>query len=120
MNPKMNPILTNADLACLAGLFDGEGTAGVYLHKQRNNRNIPIRSPQVAVAMTDPDPIRFLALCLGGNVYTCGRRTRGNRPVYKWVRAHRKALHAAQALLPWVKNESKVEQLCRITQHYGM
>ena len=111
---SMNPILTRGDLLYLAGLFDGEGSAGVYKH------NISLNAyPQIALGMTDKEPVQFIAFCLGGNIYS---KDKARNPKYKkyyvWKVGCQKAYSAAKQLLPYVKNPAKIRQLTTVVNHY--
>ena len=109
------PILTEGDLLYIAGLFDGEGSAGVYKHADRR-----MKRAQVCMGMTDPDPIRFLALCFGGKVYEIQSNLPNRKLRYDWRLADRRALGVANQLLPYVKNLSKVKQLTSIVEYFNM
>lgn len=120
------PILTPVDLSYLAGLFDGEGYAGVC------NKNIKAKlgrssriaiMPLMALQMTNRDPVYFYSLYFGGSClpYQSERLTKKGTPeklCYRWSLAYQKAYYVAKAIFPFVKNESKVRQLASIIHHY--
>lgn len=127
------PILTEGDLLYCAGLFDGEGSAGVYDHKGKYNYlrkdgttiKVKGKQPILSVVMSDSDPIWFLSLCFGGNVtkYTPKQKVGAKsqyKLVHRWGASSRKALEVAKVLYQYVKNNSKAEQLNTIVSYYGL
>lgn len=112
-----SPILTSTDLAYLAGLFDGEGHAGVYRHKQTvKGRSYETLVGHITITMTDPEPVRFFALCFPGQYYSkmCSPSRLKYKPVYRWQCSSRQARGVAKMLLPYVKNLAKVKQLEKV------
>jgi len=105
LNPSRYPILTEADAQYLAGLFDGEGHAGVH------------GRPRLMVKMGDRDPIDFFTLCLGGSrsISDDNRGTTQGRPRKRMygVSINRLAelARAVPILHTYCKNESKINQL---------
>lgn len=120
----MTPILTAVDLSYLAGIFDGEGTAGVYHHPNKyqytlKNGTTGIRTGKnvrIAVNMTDVDPVYFLGLCFGGSINK--GKTQTGKVLYRWSVSTRQALSAANRLQPFLKNQAKVAQLQSIIDYY--
>lgn len=110
------PTLTAVDLAYLAGLFDGEGTAGMHTYSQvRGSSKRPVKKATMAVQMTDPDPVRFFALCFPGSYQsahlTPSAKAQGYKPVYRWQCSARNARLVAAQLIPYSKNLAKIQQL---------
>ena len=101
------------ELAYLAGLFDGEGCAGVYRYTSRNNRAYPL----MTVQMCDPGPVDEFHRVFGG-YRAIQPRKNARRPVHVWLVSHRKALTAAQSLLPYCHNDAKRAQMNEIIRHY--
>ena len=127
------PILTEGDLLYIAGLFDGEGTGGVYKARSKyflKNGEERIstggQTYRIAIGMTDVDPIRFLHLCFGGSfsmrLYPLGKAKHKacHKPMYDWSLSNRKARDFASAILPYVKNLSKVAQLEKVVNAYDL
>lgn len=124
---KQHPFnILNSRLAYIAGLFDGEGSAGVYVvNHNRTNRSSKVREtykhflPVAQLKMTDKDPVMFMKECFGGWYGTSKPAKPINRgPIHEWKVSHRKALMFAQTILPWCINESKRKQLQGILDHY--
>lgn len=108
------PLLSVGDLLYLAGLFDGEGHANVYACGP-NKSNLAGR---IQINMIDRDPIAFFAFAFNAHCVGQYSKTKIGKPVYTVQLTSRKALRVAQDLLPYVKNESKVRQLRKITSFY--
>jgi hypothetical protein len=109
----MFPILTTADKSYLAGLFDGEGTAGIWKsgHTKAGNRCRPC----AAIGMCDLDPIKFFQLCFGGSLYVDKRdiKTNGKHKrmyLLSW-RGNKEIRYLIGSILPFSKNETKISQL---------
>ncbi len=113
---KDRPILTDTDLAYLGGLFDGEGSAGMYTYNQtRPAGRKAVRKATMQLTMTDPEPVRFMALCFPGSYQgkhqTPYGKQHGYKHTYRWTCSARNARLVATTLLPFVKNLAKVKQL---------
>ena len=98
----------------LAGLFDGEGCAGVWKIKSRNYRDTPI----VVVAMTDRRPVREYHKAFGGYFRDGFKKTPNGKPIYEWRVSHQAALRVACALIEYSRNPSKQKQFTEILKHY--
>lgn len=99
----------------LAGLFDGEGCAGVWKLKHRKTP-----APIVTLSMTTRAPVKFCHDIYGGYFRDGFKKIPGNKSVYEWRVSHRQALKVAMDLIPYVRNPEKIEQLGRILEHYGV
>lgn len=114
----MRLAFTDGDVArsaYLAGIFDGEGHAGVHHLPSRGNRAYPVAT----VAMTDGEPVRLFRAVFGG-YYRSYKKATVRKRVHVWFVSHRKALAVATALLPWTRNRSKIRQFGSILKHYGV
>lgn len=114
-----NPVV----LAYIAGLFDGEGTAGVYIINRSPSRKYPkgarVISLVAAIKMTDAAPVRFVHSVFGGSFAIIPPKLLQKRKqVYYWTVSYRKAQKFAETILPYIKNPSKVAQLTKILDHY--
>jgi hypothetical protein len=105
--------LTEAEIAWLAGLLEGEGCFGV---KGPNPSNAH-RYPYVVVRMTDRDVVERVATLMGGNVvtrsHTPSMRSRGEQPIYRYWLVGSRALHVMRLLRPWMgeRRTAKVDAL---------
>lgn len=111
IQPRKKP--TRTRLAYLAGLFDGEGCAGVWNITARGGQPTPIATVQ----MTDAEPVKAFQEAFGG-YYHEGFPKHMQKPVYAWRVSHRKAEIVAKALLPFTLNGSKRMQWMKILEHY--
>jgi hypothetical protein len=110
-----------ANLNYIAGIIDGEGTAGVYIinrspsktHKNGYGTAMPV----IAVKMCDSDPVQACHEAFPG-FFKKLRSTPGRKDVYCWTVSHRRALDCAVTMLPFLRNKSKIEQIQSIVIHY--
>ena len=96
-----------------AGLFDGEGSAGVYSAKHQYGL-----VPTVQLAMTDKAPVKFFADTLGFHLYKNKKKTKSGKAIWRTQVTCQKALKAATLLLLFVKNPAKTKQLKKIVMYY--
>ena len=115
----------NVNLVYLAGLFDGEGNAGVW-HIERKVSNparlasgrktiSPRDVPALQLKMTDEAPVKLLHNTFGGCFFTY--KIPSGKTVYGWRTSHRKAEIAAKALRPFVL--VKGQQLDKVLAYYN-
>lgn len=104
----------------LAGLFDGEGSAGIYLINRHNDRGYKYkaRTPQVSVRMCDAEPVLAFVEAFGGKVYLT-KPPAPRKHVFSWTRQYRKALAVAEALLPYTRNQRQRNKFLAIIEHYS-
>jgi hypothetical protein len=124
------PILNEGDLLYLGGLFDGEGSAGVYSYLNRGHRRkdgtynwYQSNTTNISVNMTDPMPVYFIALCFGGSVTKVTNKKRKKdggqcKPSFAWRAKLSLSRKIASALIQYVKNPSKVVQLQKVIDYY--
>jgi hypothetical protein len=98
----------------LAGLFDGEGYAGLVKHGGHSKTH-----PEIIVQMSDREPIDLLHDLFGGSVQT---RKQGNgfKTQYRWVVTTRDAHRVARTIIPFVRIHRRWEALKSILDHYLM
>lgn len=99
----------------LAGVFDGEGHAGI--HKGLSRGKYSYMSPRLQVRMCDKEVVDEFPKLLGGRVYK-GGVTKNGKQMYQWAVASRKAQTAAFILRPFVRNSAKQVQLERVLGFY--
>ena len=102
----------------IAGLFDGEGTAGVYWS---NHGGKPRWLVVAAVAMCDADPVKLCHSTFGGWYGAQKpdiRRNKPWRPQFVWRVTGKTSLAFAETILPYLRNESKKLQLGKIVSYY--
>lgn len=85
-----------ASLAYAAGLFDGEGSVGVYIKS-----NGSIDTAQLTMGMVDPKPVLFMQALFGGGVIKLDKSSRGYRTAWQWSIHSDNALNAAKLMLPY-------------------
>jgi hypothetical protein len=110
----------------LAGLFDGEGNAGVFHIQRRKSSPARLASgrqwvcaqdvPCMQLKMTDKDPVKLLHDSFGGSFSQYVIKS--GKTAYVWRVTHRKALAAALALRPHSRNLAKHEQLDKVINYY--
>jgi hypothetical protein len=88
-----------------AGLFDGEGSVGVYAAPPKQC------IVRMSVGMSTPYGPAIFAELFGGHVKLCShRRPKGAtgdtyQPVYHWFLTSERAARALQELLPWLREK---------------
>lgn len=103
------------DIAWAAGIFDGEGTGGLWPYKQRGG---VITKPEMALSMTCEKTIRTFHEVVGvGTVYTLKLREEHHKPQWRWAVAYRGALAVAQLFFPYAV--TKRDTLRAFLAHYG-
>jgi len=89
------------EAAYLAGLVDGDGTIGVYMHR-RNGANY---SPRLRLAMTDKGVLDYLSSVWGGNVvessYSTGRLGTKRYYILQWM-AHSVLMDILFRIMPFL------------------
>ena len=118
-------MISDTDIAFIAGLFDGEGciTYKQYMRKRKHNKKAyPTWSIRMEMAMTDESVLRWVHEVLGvGTVVRKprkGLRKDGTKYLmqYKWRCTFRDAYKICRLIWPWSKTKlHKVEQ---IIDHY--
>lgn len=88
------------DLSYVAGLLDGEG------HLKVAKRGV-WHSPYIALGMTDPEPVRFVASLFGGSVRRYHSKRENRKPAYQWARCGRQAAAIARAIEPYLRIPQK-------------
>ena len=116
-------------LAYLGGLFDGEGSAGVYQIKRKhypNGSEYKTHVPTMQIRMCDPEPVAFM-LDVFPNAWHGTTQPNGlskaglkKKVVYEWRSSHKRALTIAIELYPYLINEHKKAQVASIIKHYGV
>jgi len=101
------------ELAYAAGLFDGEGS--ISLVRQRINRS---HSPQVAVASTDHEVIRWFQQRFGGSVVTKPPRKSSHSVSYDWRLTDRRALDFLKLIRPYLIIERKIRRIDLLLKDY--
>ncbi len=94
--------MRKTDLAYVAGIVDGEGCIGLYLHQSKKRR--PFYVLQVTVANTNEWLIQWLKFSFGGSVHLriCDEPT-NCRPQWYWIIAAKKALEFLMLVSPYLR-----------------
>ena len=119
-------MVSETDIAYLAGLFDGEGNIQYkqYMRQRRNNEKpYPTWSIRMEVAMTDESTIRYMHEVLGVGTLTKkprkGLRKDGTKYLmqYRWRCTFRDAYYVC--LLLWPHAHTKLEKIQQVIDHYS-
>jgi len=108
----------SAQLAYLAGLFDGEGSISRYQEMRKGRKN-PTWVIRCEINMTDRAIIKWLHETLGfGSFYKKppSAKQLGRQMQYRWCCSYRDALKFANLLLPHARVKRK--KLQQIIKHY--
>ena len=113
-------MLREADLAYIAGLFDGEGSIQYkqYMRKRtHNSKAYPTWAIRMEIAMTDKSVLLWVCEALGtGTVHS--RKVRpGRKKQWRWRCSHRQAFYVARLLWPYI--HIKIEGIQKIIEHYS-
>lgn len=99
--------MKKTDLAYIAGLFDGEGSIGIYLNQSKKTKEgikLSHYRLQCAVMLTDEFLIHLLQMHFGGEFYIYTRRDKPIwRIVYRWSVNSKKALDFLETIIPYLK-----------------
>ena len=119
-------MVSETDIAYLAGLFDGEGNIQYkqYMRQRRNNEKpYPTWSIRMEVAMTDESTIRYMHEVLGVGTLTKkprkGLRKDGTKYLmqYRWRCTFRDAYYVC--LLLWPHAHTKLPKIQQVIDHYS-
>ena len=116
-------MVSETDIAYLAGLFDGEGNIQYkqYMRQRRNNEKpYPTWSIRMEVSMTDESTVRYLHEVLGVgtvNKRKNGRGSLGRKQQWRWQCGFRDAYYVAR--LFWPYSHTKLDKIQKIIDHYG-
>lgn len=97
-------------LIWLAGLFDGEGSAGIYKIRNRNGLRV-----QMQCTMCDIGPIERLQEVFGGYILKKKRGKTNILQPYMWISTGSNSVRAAKRLLPY--SMIKKEILIKISEY---
>jgi len=91
------------DLAYFAGLFDGEGSIGIY-HKTQRDRKHSYLTLQCIVQMTNSFIPHLLQMHFGGSLFVDKKFRYQNKAVsYRWGVVGRQALAFLQEIYPYLR-----------------
>ena len=89
-------------LIYLAGVFEGEGSFGIWNNKiDRKNKTVK-KYINIAVQMTDEDTIRKFSNFFGGPYQTYKPRAHQNKIVYCWRTKGKKSLDILHRIMPYL------------------
>lgn len=99
-------MITETDLAYIAGLVDGEAYIGIK--KSRANKHLtgrvnPGYHERIQVRMVDESAIKFIAETLGGWYYKEKASVAKGRPLYSYQASDKAAAKILRLLLPYLK-----------------
>ena len=113
-------MISEYNIAYIAGLFDGEGSVQYkqYMRKRKHNiKAYPTWSIRMEIAMTDRSILMWLCEVLGtGTVHS--RKVRpGRKKQWRWRCSHRQAYYVARLIWPYV--HVKLDGVQKIIEHYA-
>lgn len=122
-NARKPPPISEADLAWLAGLLEGEGT--FFMQKGHKN-GVCYQYPIIVVSMTDEDVIDRVAYLFGTSSHKESQRYYADlgvsrKPSWRASAAGTRAVSLMQSLLPWMgkRRGEKIKELLK-TQYGRM
>lgn len=112
----MDGFVTEAKLAYLAGVFDGEGCVAAYTSKASTG----IYYPRLSVSMTDLVALKMFQEAFGGTIKTRDSHAKRNpkhKIQYEWIVRVQDAADAAKALAKYCKvKRTQLELLQTLTR----
>jgi hypothetical protein len=105
--------MVDTELACAAGLFDGESS--ISLVRQKNNRS---PSPQVAVASNDHEVLAWFQERFGGSIVTKQPRKSTHSVSYDWRLTDRRALAFLKLIRPYLVIKRKIRRIDLLLNDY--
>jgi hypothetical protein len=111
--------MSEIDLAWAAGIFEGEGWAGICKAKRKDRPSGFQMLPEITVSQNaeQKEMIEDLHRMFGG--WKSGILLKHGTPTMVWQVSCRKALRVAQLILPFCHTERKRKQLQTIIDYYG-
>jgi hypothetical protein len=117
-------MVSETDIAYIAGLFDGEGHIQYkqYMRKKSHNRKAyPTWSIRMEMAMTDESVLRYVHEVLGVGTVNVKRykteKTKHYKKQWRWKCQFRDAYLVARLFWPYI--HVKMEGIQKIIDHYG-
>jgi len=117
-------MISELDLAYIAGLFDGEGSISYkqYMRKRTHNKKAyPTWQIRMEMAMTDRSILMWVCEVLG--VGTVGEKRYktpyavGWKKQWRWRCTHRDAYYVCRLIWPW--SHTKLDKVQQIIAHYA-
>lgn len=105
------PDASEAELAWLAGLLEGEGSFRMLTNRASNGKSY--RYPHITVNMTDRDVIERAAQMFGTGVYDLPRYIDGRKLQYRAQAQGTKAAALMRQLRPWMgqRRGAKIDEV---------
>ena len=99
-------MVSETDIAYLAGLVDGEGYIGIK-RTSHKNRVSPAYHARIQVRMVDEPAIAFLADTLGGTYHYERPHAARGRPLYCFQASDAKAEYILRSLRPYLRVKAR-------------
>ena len=118
-------------ISYLAGIFDGEGYAGIVkvsnrskgLHKKSAKTRFLAKQsytrPMVQIGMSDPEPAAMFHKLFGGSIRITTPQKKDWLPLHRWTVVSRQAEKAAGVLIKFSQVERKKQQLREVLDYYA-
>ena len=101
------------EAAYAAGMFDGEGSVSLIRHCENRSH-----SPQVSIASTDLEAVRWFQKRFGGSVVTKQPRQSNHSVSYDWRLTDRRALAFLEIIRPYLVIERKIRRIDLLLADY--
>ena len=93
------------ELAYLAGVFDGEGSYGVWSRGKNKKKGF-----RASIEMTDADVImKFLVYFQAGQIIFIKPREEHHKPCYRWKVDLEKAVEIVRKMLPYLSKRRQIQ-----------
>ena len=93
------------ELAYLAGVFDGEGSFGIWSRGKDKRKGF-----RASIEMTDEDVImKFLVYFKVGTIMTIKQREEHHKPIYRWKVDLENAVDVIRKMLPYISKRRQAK-----------
>lgn len=101
------------DKAYIAGIFDGEGTIGIYKHKSKDSakRRGYVYETTLYVVNTDKQLIELMYSYFGGNMRTRKKQKENHKTSYAWNISGSKVINVLEIILPYLRLKKRQGEL---------
>lgn len=113
-------MISETELAWVAGFSDGEAYIGVEKRKPRGQHKSPEYLPTIEIANTNQGVVKFLRDLFGGRVQPDLKRKPSEKQAYKWAIHSKQAVHVLKELCPYLRLKQKqVELVLELAEGIG-
>jgi hypothetical protein len=122
---RSDTVLTETDLAYVAGIVDGEGCIQVQKYKKRKRERSTPYKLQLRVSNTDLRLVQHLQSLFPGYIYNGSEKRKNRRNQFYWHVNGKKAAHILEKLVPFLVSKKDQAEIAiafqdTFNQYYGI